>query len=258
FAKIKIYEAQYEAGAASGKLPKTFRDKVNLQVKLQQAQFLARAYAEIMAAKIAVTDKEIAAYMSTHPEFDTTATKAKAEKILQRARAGEDFAKLANEFTEDPGNQGSDGAAQGGLYKNVPKGMMIKTFEDSALGLKPGEVSPGLVETQFGYHIIKLEKALGVAPAAATYDVRHILIGTMYKDPQDPSARPVPFSDYVRSKLSTEKEDRMLAEIIARNNISVPDDFTVPGTQPAKAPAVKTVPVKKAKPPARRVTTRKS
>ena len=251
YAKTQIYEKEYNGKAAAGTLPKSLRDKVALQVKLQQAQFLARTYAELLASKTSVSDQEISTYISTHPEFDSGGAKIKAEKILQRARAGEDFAKLANEFSEDPGNHGADGVSQGGLYKDVPKGMMIPAFEQAALALKPGEVAGGVVETDFGYHIIKLERAPGVAPAAETYDVRHILIGTMYQDPANPSGRPVPFVTYVRSKLSDEKETQMIDEIIARSNVSVPDDFTVPGTAPAKAPAAKSSPVKKTAPASR-------
>src|SRR4029077_4272548 len=87
--------------------------------------------------------------------------RAQAQQILDRAKAGEDFAALANEFTQDPGNKGPDGQPQGGLYKDVPKGRMVAPFEQAALALQPGQVSPDLVETDFGFHIIKLERKLG-------------------------------------------------------------------------------------------------
>jgi parvulin-like peptidyl-prolyl isomerase len=257
FAKIQISRNDYDAKLLAGTLPKTFRDRVQVQVKLQQAQFLARAYADVMAGAATVSDAEVAAYISTHAEFDTTAKKAEAEKILKRAKVGEDFAKLANEFTEDPGNKGSDGAAQGGLYKDVPKGMMIAAFEEAALALRPGEVADHLVETDFGYHIIKLEKAPGVAPAAETYDVRHILIGTMYKDPDNPDARPIPAATFVRTRLTNEKEGRLVQEIVERNKVTVAEDFTIPGA-PVKATAPKTEAPAKTKKPAARRTTRKS
>ncbi|MBK9768924.1 MAG: peptidylprolyl isomerase [Chloracidobacterium sp.] len=106
FAKMRIYKAEYEKKAEAGELPKEFVDKANLQVKLQQAQFLARLYSEKIADQMKVTDEEIAKYITDHPEIDPVQKRAKAQGLLDRAKAGEDFASLANEFTEDPGNKG--------------------------------------------------------------------------------------------------------------------------------------------------------
>jgi len=68
-------------------------------------------------------------------------------------------------YSEDPGS-----ASNGGLISNISKGMMVKAFEATALNLEEGEISDH-VETEFGYHIIRLEKKAG-----KKYDVRHILI----------------------------------------------------------------------------------
>jgi parvulin-like peptidyl-prolyl isomerase len=228
FAKIRLYLAEYNKKAAAGELDKAFVDRVNLQVKLQQAQFLARQYSEKVADKMKVTDEEIAKYIADHPEIDPNQKKAKAQQILDRAKAGEDFAALANEFSEDPGNKMPE--PQGGLYKDVPKGRMVAPFEAAALGLQEGQIAPELVETDFGYHIIKLDRALGKKGDAKeeTYDVRHILISTAVKDPTNPMGRDTPVKDYARQKLEEEKEKKMLEEIVAKNNVSVPEDFDVP------------------------------
>ncbi|MEO6656325.1 MAG: peptidylprolyl isomerase [Pyrinomonadaceae bacterium] len=243
FAKIRIYRAEYDQKASAGELSKEFIEKANLQVKLQQAQFLARLYSEKITDKTKVTDEDIAKYIAEHPELDPAQKRATAQGILDRAKAGEDFAALANEFSQDPGNKGgADGVAQGGLYKDVPKGRMVAPFEAAALALEPGQIASELVETDFGFHIIKLERKLGPSAAKApktgngegteptgdTYDVRHILITTGYKDPDNPNAREAPIKDYVRQKLEKEKEKKVLEEIVASNNIQVPDDFTVP------------------------------
>lgn len=230
FAKMRIYSAEYEKQLAAGELDKPFVDKVNLQVKLQQAQFLARLYSDKITEKMKVTDEELAKYISDHPEIDPAQKRAKAQGILDRAKAGEDFAALANEFSEDPGNKGADGVAQGGIYKDVPKGRMVAPFEAAALALQPGQVAPELVDTDFGFHIIKLERKLEKVGDAKeeTYDVRHILISTAVKDPKNPTGRDTPVKDYAKTKLEDEKEKKLLEEIVASNNVSVPADFDVP------------------------------
>ena len=72
------------------------------------------------------------------------------EDILKRARAGEDFATLAQEYSEDPGS-----SKNGGLYENFTRGRMVKPFEDASFNVPIGEISD-IVETSYGYHIIKV------------------------------------------------------------------------------------------------------
>ncbi|MBE0545877.1 MAG: peptidylprolyl isomerase [Verrucomicrobia bacterium] len=75
------------------------------------------------------------------------------EDILKRARAGEDFAKLAKEFSEDPGSKD-----KGGEY-TFPRGQMVPAFESAAFSLNPNQISD-IITTQFGHHIIKLSEKL--------------------------------------------------------------------------------------------------
>ncbi|MEW5800780.1 MAG: peptidylprolyl isomerase [bacterium] len=77
--------------------------------------------------------------------------KKKAQDLLQRIRGGEDFAKLATEFSQDPGS-----ASKGGDLGFFGKGRMTPNFEKAAFALEKGAISE-LVETPFGYHIIKVE-----------------------------------------------------------------------------------------------------
>jgi len=75
--------------------------------------------------------------------------KEKAEALLKRIKAGEDFAALAKSDSSCPS------ASQGGDLGSFSRGQMVAPFEKATFALKKGEVS-GVVETQFGYHIIKL------------------------------------------------------------------------------------------------------
>jgi peptidyl-prolyl cis-trans isomerase D len=77
--------------------------------------------------------------------------KARVEAVIKRAQAGEDFAKLAREFSEDAAN-----ATQGGDLGLVKAGDLVPQFEQAAFALKKGEVSPTPVRTPFGYHAIKV------------------------------------------------------------------------------------------------------
>jgi len=231
FAKIKIYEE--EVAAKRNELGEEFNRNLELQIKLQQAQFLASRYAQkTLVEKVKVTDDDVKKYVETHPEFSTQDKKDKAEQILSRAKAGEDFSKLADEFSQDPGNKNAKGESQGGLYKDVPKGRMMPAFEQSALALEPGQIAENLVETPYGYHVLKLEKkGEGKDQAgqpSVTYDVRHILITTTMKDPSNPMGREMPVSDAVKATLEEEKQKQVLDEIVANNPVEVAEDFDIP------------------------------
>lgn len=82
---------------------------------------------------------------------DRAQTEVLAQELLERLRAGEDFAALTTEYSEDPGS-----ARKGGDLGFFERGRMAKPFEEAAFALnEPGELS-GIVETQFGLHIIRL------------------------------------------------------------------------------------------------------
>jgi parvulin-like peptidyl-prolyl isomerase len=73
----------------------------------------------------------------------------RAQQVLARLRAGEDFASLAAEFTDEPG-----GAQRGGDLGRFTREKMVKRFSEVAFSLQPGQFSEP-VETQFGLHIIQ-------------------------------------------------------------------------------------------------------
>ncbi len=155
-------------------------------IKKEQKQILAlENYQENFLKEHEVTDEEAKKYYDEHKdEFyidevrashilistrnenneplstkEKEKAKQKAEEILAKVKAGEDFATLAKENSDDPGS-----AANGGDLDFFGKGVMVEEFETAAFGLNVGEISE-IVETDFGYHIIKVtDKKQGQEP----------------------------------------------------------------------------------------------
>lgn len=84
------------------------------------------------------------------PQAEKDAAKKKIETAQADLKAGKDFAEMAKQYSDDPGSK-----EKGGDLGFFGRGMMIKPFEDTAFAMTEGQVSD-VVETQFGYHIIKL------------------------------------------------------------------------------------------------------
>jgi peptidyl-prolyl cis-trans isomerase D len=84
---------------------------------------------------------------------DDKADEAKARRAYERAAAGEDFAKLARELSDDTGSKES-----GGDLGNAERADFVGPFGDAVWSMKPGEIR-GPVKTEFGWHVIKLESA---------------------------------------------------------------------------------------------------
>lgn len=92
-------------------------------------------------------------------EGDKDAARAKAEAILARLKAGEDFAKLAEETSDDPGSR-----VRGGDLGYFQRGKMVKPFDEAVFSMtEPSQLSE-IVETDFGFHVIRFE---GRRPAGA-------------------------------------------------------------------------------------------
>jgi parvulin-like peptidyl-prolyl isomerase len=115
-------------------------------IKIDPAE-VEKAYAEDKTATV----RHILLLTQGKPEAEKPQIRKKMEGILERARKGEDFAALAKEFTEDPGSKQT-----GGLYEDFERGKMVKPFEEAAFTTPIGQIS-GIVETAYGYHILKIE-----------------------------------------------------------------------------------------------------
>ncbi len=90
-------------------------------------------------------------FQGSNGKIDSVAARAKIDTILTKARSDSDFAKLAEEYSQDPGS-----AKKGGDLGYFPRRTMVKNFDETAFNLKNiGDVSD-VIKTRFGYHIIKL------------------------------------------------------------------------------------------------------
>jgi parvulin-like peptidyl-prolyl isomerase len=130
-----------------------------------ETQYYQGAFYDMVVAAYPVTDEEAQAYYDEHkaeyvtPESIglshilisdaelTDENRTSIEAIRQRAIDGEDFAELARQYSDDSAENGGDLGA-------VPRGQTVEPFEEAGFSLKNGEISD-VVETQYGFHIIK-------------------------------------------------------------------------------------------------------
>ncbi|QTA79313.1 Peptidyl-prolyl cis-trans isomerase D [Desulfonema limicola] len=144
--------------------------KTEAKVRIQYIHFNPDNYLD----KVILTDEDISDYYDSNlDEFTNPKTvearhilfkadqnstpeevekkKEKADEILKMAKDGKDFAELAKEYSEGPSKD------KGGYLGTFKKDAMVKPFSDKAFSMKEGEISEP-VQTQFGWHIIKVEK----------------------------------------------------------------------------------------------------
>ena len=194
---VEVDEAEAEAYFEKNRENYKTEEQINVKfIKVNPADFVSdeevRAYYEENQAEFTTLEAVKARHiLKKFPDNATdeqkSETKTAAEELLKTINAelaaGADFAELAKTHSEGPSNvQG--GALRGRNPKLPPgdyftRGEMVQPFEEAAFDtLEPGEVS-GLVETDFGYHIIKLEekKAPEVQPfAQVQYDIEQRLV----------------------------------------------------------------------------------
>ena len=115
-------------------------------ITLQSGTFIYK----VDSLRSGVTELVKASHILINFGSNKDSAKAFASQILARAKKGEDFAVLAKEYSQDPGSKD-----RGGEYDYFPKGQMVKPFEDACFNNAPGSIV-GPVETDFGYHIIKV------------------------------------------------------------------------------------------------------
>jgi parvulin-like peptidyl-prolyl isomerase len=118
---------------------------VNTEIKIPEEE-IQRFYQEDKSASV----RHILLLTQGKNESEKAEIRKQMEAILARAKSGEDFAKLAKEYSEDPGSKDN-----GGLYEDFGRGRMVKPFEDAAFSIPVGDLSD-IVETTYGYHILKI------------------------------------------------------------------------------------------------------
>jgi peptidyl-prolyl cis-trans isomerase C len=162
--------------------------------------------------------------MTTDPKTNTELSEAQKaakrkemEGLLKRARAGEDFAKLAKEFSEDTASKDKSGEY------TFPRGQMVPEFEAAAFSLSTNQVSD-IVTTRFGYHIIKLNEKLPAKKVEFEKALPDIKEGLTQQELQKL------FPDYV-AKLKTDANVEILDEKLKAQEL--------PPAGPAGQPPVK-------------------
>ncbi|NLI32923.1 MAG: peptidylprolyl isomerase, partial [Deltaproteobacteria bacterium] len=160
------------------------RPEVKEQLGYIEDDFLSREYLKkVVMAGVKVTEEEMREYYreneeslaapeqvrvrqilirtsSSFTEEEKKKTRERAQHVLDRLREGEDFIRAVSKYSEDPDPEVRKSGGDLGFFT---RGQMIEVIEDAAFSLKPGEISD-LIETPFGFHIIRLEEYVEPKP----------------------------------------------------------------------------------------------
>jgi peptidyl-prolyl cis-trans isomerase C len=199
-AELANFKKQFETEEAFKKqiAQMNFTEKIILS-QIGRSKSIQKFIADKIMPDIKVSDEDVKKYYDSHPdEFklpervhashilvkvdpkakDAEKLKKEALKKIEGIKAkldkGEDFAKMATENSDCPSK------AKGGDLGFFERGQMVKPFEEAAFALKPGEMSK-IVETQFGYHIIKSQEKKD-ASTLAFADIKEKLLSKLKDD----------------------------------------------------------------------------
>lgn len=146
-----------------------------------------RAYEDYLSREQQRERREARHILITPPvDGDMAAARKQMDEIRERLTKGESFEALAKQYSQDTGS-----AAEGGQLGMVERGMMVEPFEKALFALKQGEVSEP-VQTEFGFHLIRLDRIEQVKPKslnevrdAMLKDARHRMAEEQFHDLAD-------------------------------------------------------------------------
>ena len=220
--------------------------KTDPALKVRYLKFDPQTY----ISQVEISDDEISEYYDEHPaEFqnpktvearhilmkvdpnagpeDVAKTKERIESVLKKAQDGQDFAELAKQFSDGPSKD------KGGYLGTFRREAMVKPFSDKAFAMKAGEISDP-VKTQFGWHIIKVEKVNEAAKAPladVTDDIRQKLA--------DERSKNIAY-DAAESIYDATFEGNQLESIAAEHNLILSSTDFITRQGPAKGVQKKT------------------
>lgn len=142
----KFYKPNELAAEVTNFLFSTKKDSVSNIIKASDGFHIVRLLDSKESDQVFINASQILINFGT----DTNATQVKAEQIYQRAKSGENFFKLAADFSDDMSNK-----TNGGQLGWFTKGVMVKEFEGPVMNASAGDII-GPIKTQFGFHIVKI------------------------------------------------------------------------------------------------------
>lgn len=229
---LSLLRRMLEARAVSDVARKEkFQERRDVREQLQYIteDFLSREYLKkVVMADVTVSEEEMREYYRANEENlaapeqvrvrqilirvspgfteeEKEKAKARAREVLGRVRGGEDFVKAVGAYSEDPDPEVRKAGGDLGYFT---RGQMIQVIEDAAFSLKPGEIGD-LVETPFGYHIIKLEELIE-ARTRSFDEVKDLIRTRMEQD------------------LATEKAEQFIAEALKKGRAELFADHLRP------------------------------
>ena len=186
FRKNFVSDEAYNADLAKRNMtPEQFRREIEIGILAEElfnkrtasikpvSDADARAFYDANVERFAQSERVKASHILLQVNKDDSDAiraqkKAEAQRILGELKKGADFAELARKYSDCPSKQ------QGGDLGYFERGRMDPTFEKAAFGLKTGQMS-GIVETPFGYHIIKATDHAAASTAPFDQEKQNII-----------------------------------------------------------------------------------
>lgn len=154
------------------------------------------------------------------------ATEDEAKQVIERLDKGESFADLAKELSQDPGS-----ANNGGVYENVQRGQFVPEFDQAMFeDLQPGETTKTPVQTQFGWHVIRLVSR-GQAPVLDPANAEAVI--------EQRVAQELPFEQQTALErlLQSEREKAIQEQRLVEPAFPTPTPEPLPTIAPLPTPA---------------------